>query len=195
MSTVRHLQGRSSGLKDSSSPLLGPSQPTNGSSGRSSGRPNGRPKGLGGPVKARDKGEDMFTVIRQLNDVLMKENVALKKNRIEDVRVLGDKKTDLARLYQQQMNAFHRNPDLLKDMDEGKRNALVQGGIRLTELMKENASLLKSNIKVINTFMKTVVNAVREKQERKSTSYSENGNLDGYAVVKRNMAVSLNEVT
>lgn len=143
----------------------------------------------------RNKGEDMFQIIRQLNDLLMKENVALKKHRVSDVHVLGERKQDLARLYQQQMNAFHRNPELLKKMDEGKREALIQAGSRLTELMKENASLLRANIKVINSFMKSVVDTVREKQERKSTSYSNQGNLDGYAALKRNMAVSLNEVT
>lgn len=171
--------------------------------GRPGARPNGRPNGrtMGGKngrpehMPPRNKGEDMFQIIRQLNDLLMKENVALKKHRIEDVHVLGEKKTDLARLYQQQMNAFHRNPELLKDMDESKRNALVQAGSRLTELMKENASLLRANIKTINTFVKTVVDSVRAKQERKSTSYSKQGNLDGYAAVKRNMAVSLNEIT
>lgn len=154
-------------------------------------KPNGRHENL----PPRNKSEDMFQIIRQLNDLLMKENVALKKHRVSDVHVLGERKQDLARLYQQQMNAFHRNPDLLKEMDPSKRNALIQAGIRLGELMKDNASLLRANIKVINTFMKSVVDSVREKQARKSTSYSEQGNLDGYAVVKRNMAVSLNEIT
>lgn len=167
--------------------------------GRPGGRPNGRTAGAKNAraekLPPRNKGEDMFQIIRQLNDVLMKENVALKKHRVEDVHVLGERKTDLARLYQQQMNAFHRNPELLKDMEESKRNTLIQAGSRLTELMKENASLLRANIKTINTFMKTVVDSVRAKQERKSTSYSKQGNLDGYAALKRNMAVSLNEVT
>lgn len=157
-----------------------------------------RPRPQGGRTEnlpPRNKGEDMFQIIRQLNDLLLKENVALKKHRVSDVHVLGERKQDLARLYQQQMNAFHRNPELLKKMDESKRDALIQAGSRLTELMKENASLLRANIKVINSFMKSVVDTVREKQERKSTSYSNQGNLDGYAAIKRNMAVSLNEVT
>lgn len=182
MSTVRHMQGRKSGEPQNRSPLA--------SRGRKA-----RTDGRDVHVRPRDKGEDMFTIIRQLNDLLVKENVALKKHRVEDVRILGEQKTDLARLYQQQMNAFHRNPELLKDMEEGKRNALAQAGIRLSELMKENASLLSANIKVINKFMNSVVEAVREKQERKSTSYSDSGQLDGYSVLKRNMAVSLNEVT
>ena len=177
MSTVRHMQG-----------LPGPARRP---SPKSGGRPSEKPV----RVPQRNKGEDVFTVIRQLNDVLTKENAALKRNKLEDVRLLGEKKTDLAKLYQQQINAIHRNPDVLKNMDENNRNALVQAGIRLTDLMKENASLLRANIKVINTFMKTVVDAVREKQERKSTAYSESGNLDGHVVVKRNMAVSFNEVT
>ena len=178
MSTVRHMQD-----------LTGQSQGK-----RNPNRPR-RPDDRVAHVRESNKCEDMFKIIRQLNDVLMKENTALKRHRTEDVRVLGDRKTDLARLYQQQMNGFHRNPELLKDMESTKRNALVQAGSRLAELMKENASLLRANIKVMNTLMKTVVNAVREKQERKSTAYSGKGNLDGYAVIKRNMAVSLNEVT
>ena len=178
MSTVRHMQGRPSPKRRT---------PVQNRTDRSNRHVVHTPE--------RNKTEDMFNVIRQLNDVLTKENAALKRHKVEDVRLLGEKKTGLAKLYQQQMNAIHRNPDLLKNMEETKRTALAQARIRLTDLMKENANLLRGNIKVINTFMKTVVDAVRERQEKKSTSYSESGNLDGYAAVKRNMAVSFNEVT
>ena len=180
MSTVRHMQGHTTGSRMN----------------HKVGSKAGARRGYSDlDVKPRNKVEDIFTVIRQLNDVLKKENSALKKHQVENVRALEEKKTDLARLYQQQMNVIHRNPEVLKEMEEGKRNSLIQAGSHLTELMKENASLLRANIKVINTFLKTVVDAVRERQERRSTSYSEDVNLDGNTALKRNMAVSLNEIT
>ncbi len=40
-----------------------------------------------------------------------------------------------------------------------------------------------------------VTDAVRDRQEKKSASYSRAGVLNGYATVKRNLAVSYNQTT
>jgi dsDNA-binding SOS-regulon protein len=137
--------------------------------------------------------DDLMGVIRQLSDLLTKENAALKRHKVEDVRILGERKEQLARLYQQHMNAVHRDPAAVKAWDVAKRNALAQASIRLSELMKENASLLKANITTINKFLKTVADAVKEKHEKESASYTKQGALNGYAVVKRKLAMSYNQ--
>jgi translation initiation factor 2 beta subunit (eIF-2beta)/eIF-5 len=139
------------------------------------------------------RGDDMLAVVRQLSDLLSKENASLKRHKVGDVKVLGERKEQLARLYQQHMNALHRDPDAVKTWDAGKRNALAHAAIRMSELMKENASLLKANITTINKFLGSVVEAVKEKQEKQSASYSRQGSLNGYAAVKRNLAVSFNQ--
>jgi len=140
-----------------------------------------------------NRGDELLLVIRQLSDVLTKENLALKRHKNAEVKALGERKEQLARLYQQHMNAVHRDPASLKALEVSKRTALTQASVRLSELMTENASLLKANISTINKFLKAVVEAVKEKQEKQSASYSKQGALSGYTSVKRNLAVSFNQ--
>jgi len=139
------------------------------------------------------KGDDLFQVIRQLSDLLVKENTALKKHRHEDVKALTEPKEQLARLYQSHMNAVHRDPGLVQSLDIAKRTALTQSAVRLGDLMQENASLLKANIESINMFFKAVNDAVKTRQEEKAAAYSRRGALNGYAVTKRSLAVSYNQ--
>jgi flagellar biosynthesis/type III secretory pathway chaperone len=139
------------------------------------------------------RSDDMMAVIRQLSEVLTKENLALKRHKTEEVKSLGERKEQLARLYQSHMNAIHRDPAAVKAWEPAKRNALAQAAIRLSELMAENASLLKANITSIDRFLKSVVNAVKERQEKQSAAYTKQGALNGYAAVKRNLAVSFNQ--
>ena len=139
------------------------------------------------------RADDIMGVVRQLTDLLTKENMALKRHNTKEVKAMSERKEQLARLYQQHMNAIHRDPAAVKAWEPSKRSALSQAANRLSELMAENASLLKANITAINKFLKTVVEAVKEKHEKTSASYSKQGALSGYASVKRNMAVSYNQ--
>jgi|GEM_PF-4375001 len=145
------------------------------------------------PGANANRGDDMMTVIRQLSDLLSKENLALKRHKTAEIKGLGERKEQLARLYQSHMNAIHRDPAAVKAWEPARREALAHASIRLSELMKENASLLKANISAIDKFLKSVVGAVKDKQEKQSASYSKQGALNGYAAVKRNLAVSFNQ--
>lgn len=144
-----------------------------------------------GPVRA--KGDDLFMVMRQLTDLLTKENAALRRHRSDEVKAFTERKEQLARLYQGHMNAVHRDPNCLKVLEPAKREQLAQAAMRLGELMKENASLLRANITSINLFFKAVTDAVRQRQEEKAAAYSRRGALNGYAVTKRSLAVSFNQ--
>ncbi|MBL8629412.1 MAG: hypothetical protein JNM81_07280 [Rhodospirillaceae bacterium] len=155
--------------------------------------PGGMPQRTVQPSSNATRNDDLMNVIRQLSEVLTKENTALKRHNIQDVKILGERKEQLARLYQQHMNAVHRDPSAVKAWDPAKRNALAQASIKLSELMKENASLLKANITTINKFLKTVAEAVQEKHQKESASYTKQGALNGYAVVKRKLAMSYNQ--
>lgn len=140
-----------------------------------------------------NRADDLMATIRQLSDLLTRENTALKRHRTDEVKAMTERKEQLARLYQQQLNALHREPEIAKAMDPAKRSALAQMAIRLSELMGENASLLKANITVINKFLKTVVDAVRDKQRETAAAYSSNGALNAYVPSKRHVAVSYNQ--
>ena len=109
-------------------------------------------------------------VLRQLSDLLIKENAALKRFRAEEVKALAERKDRLAVLYQHHMTAIQRDPSLLKSLDPAKRSMLTQLAMRLAELMRDNASMLKANIQSIDTFFQAVTDAVRERQEKKAAS-------------------------
>jgi flagellar biosynthesis/type III secretory pathway chaperone len=144
-------------------------------------------------VRPSAKGEDLFQVIRQLSDLLLKENAALKRHKADEVKAMTERKEQLARLYQSHMNAVHRDPGLLKVLEPAKRDAMAQSAMRLGDLMQENASLLKANIQSINMFFKAVTDALKSRQEEKSAAYSRRGSLNGYTVTKRSLAVSFNQ--
>ncbi len=166
--------------------------------------PGQRDQGLARPGPARTPGaaakrpgtgkvEDIFQIIRQLCDLLTKENAALKRHRNDEVKAMTERKEQLSRLYQGHMNAIHRDPSLLKALDPAKRNAMAQSAMRLGDLMQENASLLKANIESINMFFKAVTNAVRDRQEEKAAAYTANGAMNAYGLTRRNLAVSYNQ--
>jgi hypothetical protein len=144
------------------------------------------------PGAATSKADELFMVMRQLCELLTKENAALKRHKTEEVKEMTPRKDQLAQLYQSHMNAVHRDPAVLKGLDTAKRTALMQMATRLAELMRDNASMLKANIRSIDTFFQAVTDAVRDRQEKKSASYSRAGVLNGYAAVKKNLAVSYN---
>lgn len=171
-------------------PLHRPGTPAAQSAAAAAARVNAGAAASGRPST---KGDDLAQVIRQLSDLLVKENTALKKHRQDDVKALTERKEQLARLYQSHMNAVHRDPTLVKSLDAAKRTALTQAAVRLGELMQENASLLKANIQSINMFFKAVNDALKTRQEEKAAAYSRRGALNGYAVAKRNLAVSFNQ--
>jgi flagellar biosynthesis/type III secretory pathway chaperone len=144
-------------------------------------------------VRPTVKADELFQVIKQLCDLLVKENTALKRHKPDEVKALTERKEQLARLYQSHMNAVHRDPGLLKALEPAKRDQLTQTAVRLGDLMQENASLLKANIQSINMFFKAVNDALKTRQEEKAAAYSRNGALNGYAVTKRSLAVSFNQ--
>lgn len=154
--------------------------------------PRGAPgRGAKGPQITKVEGT--FQIIRQLCDLLIKENAALKRHRFGDVKTMTERKEQLSRLYQGHMNSIHRDPSQLQALDPVKRNAMAQAAMRLGELMQENASLLKANIESINMFFKAVTNAVRDRHEEKAAAYSSNGAMNAYGLTRRNLAVSYNQ--
>ena len=151
------------------------------------------PRAMGAAgARPQPKTEELMAVIRQLTELLTKENAALKRHRTDEVKAFTERKEQLARLYQGHMNAVHRDPGMLKALDPAKRAALTRDAMRLGELMQENAALLKGSIQSINMFFKAVTDAVKERQEKMSAAYSRSGVMGNY-IAKRSLAVSFNQ--
>lgn len=145
------------------------------------------------PATADNRADDLLQIIRQLSDMLAKENAALKRHKVDEVKALTERKELLARTYQQHLNGFHRDPEIAKSMDRAKREALIQASAKLSTLMAENANMLKVNITVVEKFLKTVVDAVKERQQSRSAAYSKQGGIASYGLTKRHLAVSYNQ--
>lgn len=152
-----------------------------------------RPAANSRPVSPTAKADDLAAVIRQLTELLTKENAALKKHKMDDVKALTERKEQLARLYQGHMNAVHKDKNILAGLEPARRSAIVQSAMKLGQLMQENASLLKANIESINLFFKAVTDALKNRHEERSAAYSKSGALGQYAVTKRSLAVSFNQ--
>lgn len=155
--------------------------------------PRQAPQAPSRPVTPTNRADDLMLVVRQLTELLTKENAALKRHKAAEVKALTERKEQLARLYQQQLNALHRDPSIAKSMDPTKRNLLAQSAIKLGALMQENASLLKANISVINKFLNRVMDAVKERQQSRAASYSKQATYGNYGMGKRQLAVSYNQ--
>ena len=144
------------------------------------------------PRTPDQRGDDILMIARKLCDLLTKENQALRKHKVEIVQQMSAQKEDLAKLYQRQLLAFHKDPNLIGQVEPGRRSALKTMGERLSELMRDNASLLRANIEAINRLMKTVVEAVKENQQEKASAYSKSGAIGAYAATRREAALSCN---
>jgi flagellar biosynthesis/type III secretory pathway chaperone len=139
------------------------------------------------------KADELTMVMRQLTELLAKENAALKKHKMDEVRALTERKEQLARLYQGHMNAVHKDKTVLAGLEPARRNAIAQTAMKLGQLMQDNASLLKANIEAINMFFGAVTEALKHRHEERSAAYSRSGALGNYAVTKRSLAVSFNQ--
>jgi len=173
-----------------------PAAQANASTQRPMNAPSGAAaRGNAAGMSTRGKTDDIFMVLRQLSELLIKENAALKRYRVEEVKALAERKDRLAILYQSHMTAIQRDPSLLKGLDTSKRTMLAQLAARLAELMRDNASMLKANIQSIDIFFQAVNDAARERQDTKAASYTRNGMINGYATSRRNLAISYNQTT
>jgi len=207
MNMLRHPAGRPQTVIQSRpghAPLRPGSMQTAQAKGQSQDRPaprqapDGRtPEARAAAMAATKAGrvDELFMVVRQLSELLVKENLALKRYRTEEVKALAERKEHLATLYQTHMFAIRRDPSTVNTLDEGKRGMLAQLATRLADLMRDNASMLKANIQSIDTFFQAVNDAVREREERKAAAYSSNGVMNGYMTTRRNLAVSYNQTT
>lgn len=153
----------------------------------------GRQMAGGRTLPPTAKADELAMVMRQLTELLTKENAALKKHQMDEVRALTERKEQLARLYQGHMNAVHKDKAVLAGLEPARRSAIAQTAMKLGQLMQDNASLLKANIEAINMFFGAVTEALKHRHDERSAAYSRSGALGNYAVTKRSLAVSFNQ--
>ncbi|MCF8481843.1 MAG: flagellar protein FlgN [Rhodospirillum sp.] len=125
--------------------------------------------------------------------VLVEENDALDRHDTPHVRALMESKLLRTRYYQEQMLAVHANPRLLLDLDEEQREVMRAAAKILDTLARENGRKLKANIEATNRLMKAVVNAVRERELGRATTYSKGGAVEGDPTQAHRKAVTFNE--
>ena len=136
--------------------------------------------------------QDITAIIRQLTEVITKENTLLRRRKFTEIKPLAEAKEKLAHLYQERLIRFHRNPDLIRQMDPARRAAMEAMAKRLDDVTKENDLLLRANMEAVNRMLQTVVTAVKLHKNSKAAAYQDTGNL-AISGNKREMAVSVNQ--
>lgn len=143
------------------------------------------------PVAAVSKPEDMLVLVTELRSLLACENTALKGFNFAVVHDLQNRKQALTRAYLQLMLSLRKDPAQLADLSDDARATLKAAASSLTDVMTENAGLLKSRIDASNSFIGAVVGAVRDASRNEAT-YDDDGRMDGSIGEARAMAVALN---
>ena len=145
-------------------------------------------------MDANHRLSDLITITERLAELLHRENDALRNRRSKDVHDLLDEKATLSRVYETRFKALSDNPELIGEADLDIRERLQAAGIKVQELMDENAKLLKAAIEANRRVVELIADAVREQQPSAGV-YGANGitSADGAAAAGQRVAFSLDQ--
>jgi hypothetical protein len=147
-------------------------------------------------MDANDKVQDLIVITSHLADVLEKENEALRTHKAAEVKALLEDKTRLARAYEHGIKTLREAPHILAGADAELRERLRLVGLRMQELMDENARLLRIAITVGRRVMDAFAEAVKSVDKGAGT-YGANGSMamrqKGRHSAPRGVAVSVNQ--
>lgn len=129
--------------------------------------------------------------IRLFSDLLASENVALRERAIDRIVAMQERKTALARLYEDRLHVLADKPDVAKTLDTDWKQDLRVLAERLESLAQENALLLKAHMTAAEKVLEAIANAVKKVQPAES-SYSRGGTLNAGST-HETLAFSLNQ--
>jgi len=136
---------------------------------------------------------EVMRAARELVDLLMEENAALRDHKMDSVRALGERKVATTRLYRERMLVIQKDPALLSELPEDEREIVRQMGIYLDAHLAENASLLKATLQGTQRLMDLMVQAAKQATEEKAPGYAADGRLEAPHHVSARLAMSFNE--
>lgn len=118
--------------------------------------------------------DDIVWACTNLCDLLAYENEALANRDMETIQQLADNKTALVRIYEEAVLPLSENPQLVETLDEEQRAELKALGLRLHDLVIENANRLNAAMDATRMVIETIAAAART-QAPPAVSYNRNG--------------------
>ncbi|MGB0697384.1 MAG: hypothetical protein ACPGOY_17145 [Rhodospirillaceae bacterium] len=145
------------------------------------------------PGEADPKVNAVLRATAELSDMLRKENDALVSHDLNAISALAPTKKQLTRYYHDQMMAVKANPGLVLRLPEPQRKVMRKAAETMEAIANENGRLLKANINSHTKMVEAVVEAVKERQTKASTSYGGRGTLEGDPTQAHKLAVAYNK--
>lgn len=136
--------------------------------------------------------DDLVFACTHLCEVLEMENEALAARDVDGVRELTETKQALARMYEQAMRPVNDEPELLDRLTPERKEELTQLGLRLKELVDQNALLLKARMDACQKVMDVLVDAVK-RESTTTTHYGHAGRIDQPRGTE-NVSITFNQV-
>lgn len=121
--------------------------------------------------------QDLILITERLVDVLERENDALSNQRNSELRDILDEKVTLSRVYESRMQVISEKPEILESVDGELRDELRELGIKVNDLITENAKLLKIAMTVSRRVVELIAEAVRDASPSAGT-YGAKGTTD-----------------
>ena len=107
------------------------------------------------------KVNDIILITERLADILERENFALKNQKNKELHALLDDKVTLSRVYETRMQFYNENPQALSNTTPELREKLQIMGAHTSELLKENAKMLKVAIEANRRVVDMIAAAVK----------------------------------
>ncbi len=123
-----------------------------------------------------EKVETLMTVIERLSTLLENETAHIGSRKFKAIADSIEEKDKLCRAFELLVRGLSKDKDNLHESGDDTREALLECGKKLDELVTSNATALKTAIQANERLMKAVRTAAIECTP-KSGSYSKNGHL------------------
>jgi len=135
--------------------------------------------------------EDLIWVCGALCDLLKIENDALVRHDVDQVRELSENKNALSKLYEKTLLSLGPDKEVKEHITQDQLIQLHDLGQRLSDLMTDNAMMLKAEIEARNKVMSVFVNAAKEHNQN-TINYSRKGNFNDLPVAREHAALAYN---
>lgn len=145
-------------------------------------------------MKPTDNINDLIDIATRLNDLLLRENSALRENRHQDIESLLDEKSALSRAYEARVKGLKEIAKDLRGVDQDLRERLRSLGEKMKESMQENARRLKAAMETNKRVMDVIAGAAKSAKPGPGI-YSAKGLTKGRGVdgANKSVAVSINQ--
>ena len=145
-------------------------------------------------MSSENKINDILFITERLADILERENAALKDRRNQDLHAMLDDKVTLSRVYETRMKYYAENPHELTNLSPELSGKLREMGTRISQLLLDNAKMLKVAIEANRKVVDMIAAAVKTATPGPGT-YGANGvtGLSDHQSQAQGMALSLDQ--